>query len=282
MPTTYLHPKAQRYTITMRNFSYNMRAKDIVCIQGASLIIHGYFTFPGTVVGTPEDISSKLSMFLPAIGTTQASVGMDYIRLATSSWIGTPSPPVGDGYVDFSTNSSARMQHLKTSFTPPANLTSYHLAYYSASTSSATFPTKVDVGTSNGIGLTLGMNGASGTLGNIYNTTNAVCLPKEQATGNPLSTQNIFLISRTNNTQEHFYYGIDTNLTFAPDEFNDSPVASSTTAFAPGFIVIGADLAAPGVTYTTRNCEGASVGTGLTLNQASILMSAFYYIHTNK
>ncbi len=260
-----------------------MRSKDIVCIYGASLIIYGYSLGSFATVGVAEDMSSKLSVFIPAIGTTQSSIAMDFIRLVTASWAGTPAAGTGDGYVDFSGNNTTKMQHLKTSFTPPANQTNYHISYYTNTlVAPPGFPIQVDVGTSNGIGLTLGMTSNSGALGNLYNTTNAFCLVSNPSNGNPIVLPNAFIVSRVSTTQEHFYYAIDETSSFNPNESGNSPVTSNTTSFAPGFLVIGADLAAPGVTYTTKNCEGMSVGPGLTSNQAFLLLSAYYYIHTNK
>lgn len=283
MATTYLHPQAQKYVIAMRNNSYNMRSKDLICIHGASLIIYG-LAYPGgaSAVATLEDISSKLSVFYPVIGTTQTSLSLDFIRLISGVWTGSPAATAGDGYVDFSTNTPTRMQAVKTGFTPPANQTNYHLAYYSATASVPSFPIQVDVGSSNGIGLSLGMKSTSGALGNLYNTTNAFCLMLNPSNGNPVPLTNAFVVSRLTNTQEHFYYSIDDAAVFNPDESSSSPISSNATAFAPGSIIIGADLAAPGVTYTTKNCEGVSAGSGLTKNQAQLLLSAFYYIHTNK
>lgn len=280
-----LHLQVQKYIIAQKNGGYSMRSKDIIGIHGASLIIYG-LAIPGgaSVTGTLEDISDKLSIFMPMIGNTKNSLGMDFIRLTIASWQGSPSATPGDGYVDFSTNTPLKMQYLKTSFIPPANQTTYHLSYYTnTSVAPPGFPIQVDVGSANGIGLSLGMTSNSGVLGNLYNTTNAFCTMTNPGNGNPIKIPNAFIISRFHITNdEHFYYAIDDASIFDPNESSNSPVTNSTTAFAPGFVSIGADLAAPGVTYSTKNCEGVSVGPGLPANQAFLLLSAYYYIHINK
>lgn len=257
-----------------------MRSKDLICIHGASLIIYGIVN-PSGLGLTAEDISSKLSVFYPAIGTTQASLSMDFMRLVAGIWVGSPAATAGDGFMNFSTNSNTRMQLVKTGFTPPANQTNYHLAYYSATTAPVS-PTQIDIGTTAGSGMILAMQSAGGTQGNLYNTTSAF-VPTLDVGGAPLPiATNVFVISRIISTQEHFYYAIDSNGVFQPDEFVSSPVTSNTASYAPGQLQIGNNTGGPGGVYSTKNCEGMSAGSGLTKNQSILLISAFYYIFINK
>lgn len=283
MPNTYLHSQAQKFTIAQRTVSYPMRAKDLFLahVTGMSIYMNINFETYGLFrTGSGGILSSSLDCLYPMIGTTKASLAMDFIRLVSGSYAGSPTATAGDGFVNFSTNTNSNVQYIKTGFTPPANQQSYHLSFNSGTDMAAS--SQIEMGSTSGQGLLLGMLlTGNKTLGNVYNSINSF-IPTVDSGGALLSTKNVFIVSRTNSSNLSYDYMIGVTGSLNPDAFGDSPVSAASITFTPGQICIGAALGGPTGGITTKSCLGASCGPGLSTAEANNLSEIYNYLNTNK
>lgn len=274
-----VHPQAQKFIIALKQLGYTSRANDINLSHHTGMYL--YLSVTDTYLPGNISINSKLDCFYPMIGNNKTSLGMDFIRLQLGTYTGAPTASAGEGFINFSTNSTSNIQSIKTGFTPPANQQFYHLSFNSGTDMGAVSPAQIEIGTSNGSGLLLGMKTAGGTLGNVYNTTN-IFTPTQDSAANALSTQNVFLLSRVVSGHLNFLYLYDSSGVASPTQFAESPVTSSSNSFSPGQLLIGANTGGPTGGITTKKCQGASCGAGLLDTESIALLSIYDFLNNNK
>lgn len=279
MATTYIHPQAQKFIIKQKSLGYTPRGKDVLCAHGFGLRLYGGVIIDDVIY---LDLSTKVQFCYPVIGTNKLSQGVDFIRLTTLpavNWItSTTAIFNNDGSFDLNnpaTSLAPRQQYVKTDFTPAANQTSYHVAYYSATNSPAT--KVVEIGNSNGatqnfaFGIYQNLLLDSGLLptavGNLYSG------PSSTANGS-LFNQSLgfFILNRVNNTTIEFS---QEGTSLAETRTSNS---ISTT---PGVVWIGKD-ANTVWKYSDRTCEGVAGGLDLTSDEKHSEYKSFLFLHNNK
>lgn len=254
---TYLHPQAQKFLIAQQAAGYTPTGANVNNAHHLGLHLLGACKDEGV---TYLDLTAKLDMQFPIIGSTASSQGIDFIRLTAGTFIG--SPTIG---VDrFTCTGSGYFQ---SNYTPTANQTNYHLSVYSNTNEIAS--NKVDIGNSAGqtqflaglIKQTLTAPSGSGAT-NIFATTG----PSSTFTA-VASTIGGFIFNRPSSTQEQ---------EFANGVQQGSTITHNTTNTTPGVIWVGRD-ANVSTAVSTKSYSFAGAGKGLTSAEAASYYSAVIY-----